>query len=113
MSLILSAIIVTNCQFFHPTIDGARYSLPYIEAEVPYVLGISVPPPDLTFVEIIQGNTVYYSDYCQGTFTITTITDELPVQFYDGTGNYLGQIVPEPVTIITMLIGTLCLRRLR
>ena len=101
--LILSAIMG-----FYPTIDGQRQTLPYIEVEYPYVLGISVPPPDLTFITVTHNGLPYFAEDCQGTFTLGEISQGI-VTMTDGYKNYT--IVPEPVTITTLLFGTLLLRR--
>ena len=97
---------------FMPTIDGQRQTLPYIEAEFPYMLGISISPPDLTFITVIQGNTLYIDDYCQGTFDIGVITSSDPVLLY-GDGLLQYTIVPELSTICTLLFVTPWLRRKR
>ena len=101
--LILSAIMG-----FYPTIDGQRQTLPYIEMEYPYVLGISVPPPDLTHITVTHNDLLYFSGDCQGTFDLGVIESGV-VTMTDGDKSYT--IVPEPVTITTLLFGTLLLRR--
>jgi len=93
LSLILSVIPA----FFHPTIDGARQTDTYIYADLPYILGISVPPPDATCITVIQDG-LLWSGLSQGTFDICTITNSTPVLLYeDGVLEYT--IIAEPVTI--------------
>ena len=77
---------------FHPTIDGARQSLGTTYTETPYVLGVSVPPPDHTELLITQGDMTLFVGEAWGTFTIQEITKQEPVLFYEY-GNYVGQIV--------------------
>ena len=104
LSLILS---ITTA--FMPTIDGARQTSPYIETDLPYVLGISVPPPDATCITVIQDG-LLWQGLAQGTFTIGTITDTLPIYIYsDNLLQYT--IVPEPVTMCHLLAGIFLLRR--
>ena len=92
LSLVLSSIVA-----FMPTIDGARQTDTYIYADLPYVLGISCPPPNATCVTVMQ-DTLLWSGLGKGTFTIGTITSSTPVLLYeDGVLEYA--IVPEPVTI--------------
>ena len=106
LSLILSSIMA-----FHPTIDGAREDLPYIQAEVPYVLGISVPPPGSVNLRIEQGEVIWQGT-AMGTFTIQTITSSEPILFYED-DVYVGQIVPEPASICLwgVLIPLMCRRK--
>jgi hypothetical protein len=93
--------------FFHPTIDGARQSLPYIQADVPYMLGISVPPSRAgeptayADIDITQGVELIYSGLATGTFDIMQITSPTPVLFYEN-DVYVGQIIPEPATIFLL-----------
>ena len=106
LSLILS---ITTA--FMPTIDGARQTLPYIETDLPYVLGISVPPPDVTCITVIQDG-LLWQGLAQGTFTIGTITDTLPIYIYsDNLLQYT--IVPEPASLLICLCGVHMLRTCR
>ena len=104
--LLISAITVTMCQFpafFYPTIDGAREELPYIQAEIPYLLGISVPPPSVIDITVMQGIEQIYSGQAMGTFDIMQITSLIPVLFYED-GVYVGQVVPEPASIFMIYV---------
>ena len=93
----LSLILSISSAFFHPTIDGARQTDAYIYADLPYILGISVPPPNVTDIPVLQDG-LLWSGLSQGTFSIGTITSSTPVLLYeDGVLEYT--IVPEPVTI--------------
>ena len=94
----LSLILSISSAFFMPTIDGARQTLPYIEVDLPYVLGISVPPPGIADLLVTQGDNTLWSGISQGTFDICTITSSTPILLYeDGVLEYT--IIAEPVTI--------------
>ena len=96
---------------FHPTIDGARQILPNIEAEAPYWLGVSVPPPDSVNLVISQGDWDIVLDAFYGTDQYLKYIDSSdPIYFYED-GEYAGQIVPEPMTIMLLLGGVLCLKQ--
>jgi hypothetical protein len=114
--LIIFSLIIGNLFAFHPTIDGARQILPYIETDLPYLLGISVPPPavgdPLEYVDllVIQGDDTLWQGLAVGTFTIQEITNPLPVYIYsDNLLQYT--IVPEPCTLLLVLTGFLIIRR--
>ena len=113
LSLICSAITVTMCQFY-PTIDGARVDLPYTVDSVPWVLGISVPPPSVIDITVMQGIEQIYSGRASGTFDIMQITSPIPVLFYED-GVYVGQVVPEPASICLwgVLVPLMCRRNRR
>ena len=101
--LLISAILA-----FHPTIDGQRVELPNTVAETPYMLGISVPPPDLTLVTVTHNDLLYYMDYCQGTIELGWINSG--VVELEG-GGYHYQIVPEPSTLL--LLSSLLIMKIR
>jgi len=93
----LSLILSVATAFFMPTVDGRRQTNPVTYADLPYVLGVSVPPPNVTDITVIQDG-LLWSGLSQGTFSIGTITSSTPVLLYeDGVLEYT--IVPEPVTI--------------
>ena len=96
LSLIFSAMLA-----WMPTIDGQRQELPYIEADLPYVLGISVAPPNSADITVIQ-DTILWQGISQGTFDICTITSYEPVLLY-GDGLLQYTIVPEPTTLLLLI----------
>ena len=105
----LSLILSVTTAFFMPTIDGQRQTNPVTYADLPYVLGISVPPPNATCITVIQDG-LLWSGLGQGTFTIGTITSSTPILLYeDGVLEYT--IVPEPISIAFIAFGTLFIRR--
>ena len=106
LSLVLSVMMA-----WMPTVDGNRVSLPYTHDAIPYVLGISVPPPDVAHITITQGDTLF-DGYASGEVGVGVVTGYDPVLFYED-GRYVGCIVPEPATISMLIFGTLLLRRKR
>ena len=96
LSLVLSSIVA-----FMPTIDGARQTDAYVYADLPYVLGISCPPPNATCITVMQ-DALLWSGLGKGTFTIGTITSSTPVLLYeDGVLEYT--IVPEPASLLLLI----------
>jgi hypothetical protein len=109
--LILMLSSVLACPFY-PTIDGQRIELDYT-TQYPYDLGISVCPNYDVDLTIVWGNINLELDNYTGTdWKLAYIDSYEPVLFYED-GQYIGQIIPEPVTIITLLFGTLLIRRQR
>ena len=88
-----------------PTIDGQRQFDTYIEADLPYCLGLSVPPPSIADITVIQ-DTILWQGISQGTFDICTITSYEPVLLY-GDGLLQYEIVPEPSTGFLFMAGFL------
>jgi len=96
---------------FYPTIDGQRTQLD-AEAEIPYWLGVSVPPPSIVDCEAYQGGELLFNldDFGGTDRYLARITLPDPVLFYQD-GEYLGRIVPEPATLL-ILTGLLVTRML-
>ena len=96
---------------FHPTINGARQTLPYIETDLPYMLGISVPPPGSVNIQIKQGEVIWQGT-AEGTFDIQSITSYEPVLFYeDCLLQY--EIIPEPCSLLLLSMGLILLNSVR
>ena len=106
MSAILPLILISVTNFY-PTIDGRRQVAAYIEADYPYLLGVSVPPPDLIKITITLDDVLYFDGYCQGMISFGVI--ESGIIDMSGGGQQFT-IVPEPTTF-ALLLGCIFMRR--
>ena len=102
---LLTLFTTMACAMFYPTVNEQRLLLAeHNIAETPYILGISVPPPDVTHITVMEYDKLLWEGIAQGTFAIGEVHQA--VKFYEN-GHYVGQIVPEPTTITTLLFGTI------
>lgn len=102
LSLILSVITAWT-----PTVDSQRVQLDSV-AEPPYWLGVSCLPYEVVDLTIVYDNSETILDNITGThWKLMYISNYCPVEFYES-GQYVGQIVPEPVTIFLFLPFILC-----
>ena len=105
ISLLIGAMIA-----WMPMVDGQRVFLD-AQAEVPYWLGISVPPPEIVSISVLWGGEAYQFDNLAGTHSnLLYIDDYCQVEFYEY-GVYSGKIVPEPATLIFLLSGIFLCRK--
>ena len=107
----LTPIILICCLAWNPTIDSQRVWLD-AESTTPYSLGVSVPPGEIVDLTATQGGLALFElyDFTGTNLDLYTVTTGNPVLFYEN-GEYQGQIVPEPATILLLMIGTLYGRR--
>jgi len=93
-----------------PTIDGQRVDYGYHEP--PYWLGFSVPPFQPANIQAIHEGEVLFTIQ-QGTeFNLAYIDTRSPITFYNH-GIQIGQITPEPTTLISILTGILFTNKAR
>ena len=104
ISLLIGAMLA-----WMPMIDGQRVQLD-AQAEVPYWLGISCPPPEIVSISVLWSDRAYQFDNLTGTIdNLLYIDDYCQVEFYEY-GVYSGKIVPEPGTILLLSMGILAIR---
>ena len=108
MKTILFLLIISNSFGFYPKVNGMRYSDPLIETTYPYTLGISAPY--WTDIVVTHDNVVVFDDYVQGEVNIGIISDGI-INMQGGGKSY--RIVPEPAMILTMITGSLIMRKVR
>lgn len=100
-------LIISAMFAWYPTIDGQRVQLD-AQAQNPYWLGVSCPPREIIDCTAFQGHSRLFDldDFTGTDWYLYRVTLPEPVKFYSE-GNYVGQIVPEPVTFLMVLFGTM------
>jgi len=91
-----------------PTVNGQRVD--YGTYEAPYWLGFSIPPFQAMDIKAVQDGAVLFQIQHGTEFNLAYIDNPAAITFYDH-GVQIGQIVPEPTTLLLLLPGVLLRRR--
>ena len=106
----VQTLLITVMLAWMPTVDGGRVN--FGAYEVPYWLGVSIPPYEDVYVAAFQNNELLFV-IGEGTDTfLYYVEKEDPILFYEN-GEYVGQLIPEPNSMILFSFGLYLLRSQR
>ncbi|MCE5185001.1 MAG: hypothetical protein LLF76_02625 [Planctomycetaceae bacterium] len=103
--------LVLTALAFLPTIG--KHRVPYGEYEIPFAVGVSIPPGELADIKAIQLDQLLFEGIRSGTwFNLATVTQTAPITYYNF-NEPMGQITPVPEFVLTphLILATIALAR--